>query len=350
MAPGFPLPTTPRNRARATTALALLLSAAVAGGAAGGGVQAAQAPVAGFQVVPPRFEQDLKGRSFSLEVSFRNNTSSIASPTFEITALGHDLDGLPLFPPATPAFGSLRLSSPSARLAPGEARRVTLTGSVPPGGPGLYAAVVASFPPSGGVGTGVNITQRLASLVLLRSPKPWIESVEVETVSARPAGDDESVEFFAQLRNTGNVHVRPTGNVDIIFRGKVFDTIDLKPEVVIPAYARRLGGPWRVPAGFDGTVQLEAKIDGPGSPSTGKGTATFKSGKLVVPPGGLGPRAGTGSGADSDDKGASPLDNDVKKSDSGRVLLSIFGALLLLAVLIILFLLAKRRRSADEEE
>lgn len=324
--------------------LALLLLAATVMATPDRLQAAAQAPVAGYQVTPPRIEQDLKGRTFTLQVSFRNNSASAASPTFEIAGLGHDLDGQPLLPASTPALSSLRLSATSARLAPGEAKLITIRGSLPDGQPGLYVGVVASFPPPAASGTGVDVTQRLASLVLLRGPKPWNEAVAVETVSARPTGDDEIVEFFAQLRNTGNVHVRPTGKIDVIFRGKVFDTIDLKPEVVIPTYARRLGGPWRVPAGFDGTVQLEAKIAGPGSPSTGKGTATFKNGKLVVPSGGPGARPSASSGEGTD--AGSALDDKADRSDTGRVSLSILGALLLLALLVILLLVVRQRRSA----
>lgn len=340
-----------RYGARAVTVLAPLLFVATAV-IAPGGLTAAPAPVAGFQVTPPRIEQDLKSRTFSLEVSFRNNTTSAASPTFGITGLGHDLDGQPLLPEPTPALSSLRLSATTARLAPGEATRVTVRGSLPADGSGLYAGVVASFPPPTAAGTGVNVTQRLASLVLLRGPRPWQEAVAVETVAARPSAEDASVEVFAQLRNTGNVHVRPAGKVKVIYKGKLLDTIDLKPEVVIPAYARRLGGPWRVPPDVDGPVRLEAMIDGPGSPATGTGTATFRDGKLVVPPGGVGPRAGSGgdkgSGTGSGRDTGSSLDNESKKSGTGRVILSVLGGLVLLALVIILLLIAKRRRDEDD--
>lgn len=323
-------------------ALLPLLLATAPSASGQGADQAAQAPIAGLQITPPRIEQDLRSRSFSLEVAFRNNTPAAVSPTFEIAGLGHDLDGQPLFPAPRPPVDSLRLSSSSARLVPGGESRLTLRGALPPDGAGVYAGVVVSVAPPPASASGVNVTQRLATLVLLRGPKPWKESVEVETVSARPSAQDGSVEVFAQLRNTGNVHVRPTGEVKVIYRGKVFDTVDLDPEVVIPTYARRLGGPFRVPAGFSGTVRLEATIEGPGRPSKGTGTVTFRGGKLVVPPGGPGIRPGTGA-ATGDDP-ASPLDKDEGRSGTGRVLLAILGALLLLGLLVTLIHLVRRRR------
>ncbi len=317
----------------------LLLAAATAF-AAPGGLQAAQAPLSGLQVTPPKFEQDLKGRTFNLEVSFRNNTEAIVSPTFEIAGLGHDLDGQPLLPPPPPALSSLRLSPTSVRLAPNEASRLTLRGQVPPGAGGVYAGVVATVAPPDGAGTGVDVTQRLASLVLLRGPKPWNESLAVETVGARPTVKDTTVEVFAQLRNTGNVHVRPTGSVKVVHSGRTLATIELKPDVVIPGYARRVGGPWRVPTGLEGTVSLEAAITGPGPPASATGTAIFRNGKLVVPPGGPGIRPGTGI----ENSAGATLENEDSGSDSGRVVLSIIGALLLLALLIGLGVVARRRR------
>lgn len=319
-----------------------LLVVAAAGTSAGPvRAQSSPAPLAGLQITPPKFEQDLSSRSFSLEVSFRNNTEAAVSPTFEISGLGHDLDGQPLLPAPSPALGSLRLSPTSARLAPGESSRLTLRGQLPPDGAGLYAGVVASVAPPPGSATGVNVTQRLATLVLLRGPKPWKESVAVETVGARPSAKAGSVELFAQLRNTGNVHVRPTGKVKVMYNGRELDTIDLEPEVVIPAYARRLGGLFRVQAGLEGTVRLEAVIDGPGAPVRSTGTATFRNGKLVVPPGGPGVRPGTGTG--SDDDAASALDKERGDSDTGRVVLSVLGAVLLLALLAGVGVVAKRR-------
>lgn len=293
----------------------------------------AQATGPTLQVTPPRIEQDLRTRSFSVEVSFRNNGSTPTSATFEVTGLGHDLDGEPQLPPPAPGPGTARLDATSARLAPGEVRRVTLRGTVPPGAGGVYAGVVATLAPTqASGGGGVTITQRLASLVLLRGPKPWNEAVAVETVAARPTAAGRTVQIFAQVRNSGNVHVRPAGRADVIHRGKVLTTVELKPDVVIPGFARRIGGPWTVPAGLDGPVRLVVQIDEP-SPASGSGEVVFENGRLAsVPEGlGLGPVGGTS------------LDDTEGSDDAARVVLSVVGVLLLVGLVVSLVLVARRR-------
>lgn len=338
MVPTRPPSLPPAGRARA---LALALSLCGAALAIPGPVRASQAPPGGLQVIPARLEQDLTGRRVAVEVAFRNNGDVPVAVAFELAGLGHDLDGAPLFPADSPVLGQLRLDTAGATVAPGATRRVRVSGQIPAGSGGAYAGVLATVSPPPAVAGGVSVRQRLAGLLLLRGPKPWHEALAVEAVAARPLEGERTVQVFAQVRNTGNVHVRPKGRVDVVHEGRLLETVELRPEVVIPGYARRVGGPWTVPAGLDGPVELRATVEEPVAAS-GTGTVTFGAGRLVVPPGAdLGTPPPQGASLDA---GAGA---PASRGDTGRVLLSALGAVLLLALIAVLALVARRGRAGE---
>lgn len=233
------------------------------------GPAAARAPQpGGLSVSPARIERDLPGRAVAVDVNFKNNEAVPLTMTFELTGLGHELDGSATFPPAGELPATLSVNPRSARVAPGAAQRVTLRGTLPAGSPGLYAGVVATLEPKRTAGSGINVRQQLAALVLMRGPKPWNESFRVETVAAGPQKGSQALRLTAVVRNTGNVHVRPTGAVAVVHKGRTLATVDLRPEAVIPGYARRLSGTWTAPGDLDGPVRFEARFAGAPAPAT----------------------------------------------------------------------------------
>ena len=324
---------------RFTFALAAVLLAPASSAAQAAQEGPAPAPAA-FQVTPARVEQDLRSRRFTLQVDFRNNETVPMSVSLSVAGLGHDLDGTPSLLPASGAAGALKLDRASVTLPPGAVHKATVTGQLPSSAGGVYAGVVAVLAPRTSDVSGIRVNQRIASLLLLRGPKPWQEAVAVEAVSARPnPAPGQPVHVYAQVRNTGSVHVRPTGRVRVIKDGKVLATVPLRPEVVIPGFARRLGGPWKVPAGLDGPVQLVAELD---EPSGGlAGTVSFDHGTLVGPE-----KPGAGGAGD----GGAALDED---TDQGPARLEppvvAITTLLVLALVLVLLLLWRRRRKEQEE-
>jgi hypothetical protein len=78
-----------------------------------------------------------------------------------------------------------------------------------------------------------------------------------------PARAGGPIPVGAVVRNTGDVHVRPTGSARITYQGAVLATVDLQPQLVVPGSARRLTGAWNAPAGLTGTVQLDADFGQP---------------------------------------------------------------------------------------
>ena len=153
---------------------------------------------------------------------------------------------------------------------------------VPAGKRGLYAAVIAEFEPLD-VGEGtLRAKSRVASLFLLRAPKPWKQRAEVVDVGLLP-GEEEKGPFpvFAAVENTGNVHIKPAGTVTARFEGKKLATIDVTGENIIPGFARRMLGTWDPPNDLTGIVQLEANVDGP--KAIGLGEVEFFEGTLQIP-------------------------------------------------------------------
>jgi hypothetical protein len=239
--------------------------------------------VIGVGISPGRVEIDLDGRRFNLSVTVTNFEDDSRRIFMSASALGHDLDGFPQFITPAPEVKALKISETQFDLGPDKSKTFRVDGVIPEGKRGLYAAVIAEFEPLDvPEDAPLQAKSRIASLFLLRAPKPWKQVAEVVDVGLLP-GEKEKGPFpvFAAVENAGNVHFKPTGTVTATFEGEELATIELSGENIIPGFARRMLGSWDPPNDLTGLVQLEANVKAPGA--TGVGEVEFFEGTLSIP-------------------------------------------------------------------
>lgn len=236
--------------------------------------------VIGVGISPGRVEIDLDGRRFNLTMTVSNFEDDARRITMSTSALGHDLDGLPQFIAPAPEQTAIEMSETRFDLGPDQSKEIRVDGVVPQDKKGLYAAVIAEFRPLDV--ENPEQESRVASLFLLRAPKPWRQTAEVIDVGVLP-GEEPRGPFpvVAAVEDTGNVHIKPTGTVTAIFEGDEIATIELTGENIIPGFARRMTGEWDPPNDLTGIVELRADVKGPDA--TGVGEVEFFEGTLQVP-------------------------------------------------------------------
>ncbi len=253
----------------------LLVTVSIA--ATGGAVAAQSSRVSGVEITPSKFERDLPARDFSIRILVVNHERGARRIALSIAGLGHDLDGTPRFLEPAPATEAITPSDDEFTLEAGQRQELVLEGAIPTGERAVYAAAIAEFEPLARRRAAVEVTSRVASLFLLRGPKPWREKVRVVDVGVLPAAKNRPLPLYAAIRNVGNVHVKPRGRIDISQNGRVLDTVRLTGETIIPRFARRLTGEWRPPRKLTGQVELHAIIRNPAA--EGRGVIDFSRGE-----------------------------------------------------------------------
>ena len=131
-------------------------------------------------------------------------------------------------------------------LEPGEEIPVTFLIEVPENAPpgGHYMSVLASLG-SGGSGQGVAVGQRIGSLVLLRVTGEVVEQAQVAEIAAPGFAAKGPIDFDVVLRNTGNVHLRPIGEIVVrgTFGGEVV-RLPLEQRNILPDSERAFSATW----------------------------------------------------------------------------------------------------------
>lgn len=220
----------------------------------------------GVQVSPARTEVDRTDRTVDQLVILANEEDRPQQVEVSLTGLGQRLDGTAVFVDDPATTGALRAEGlGTVELPPGARHEVRVTGTFPEGQPATYFAVVATFSPQGGdAGSTVRARVELGSVFLLRGPRPWVETVAVRDAGFLSRSEDGSFTVYADVEDTGNVHVRPSGTVTITAEdGAVLDTVELERQLVLPGYVRRLTGRWTPPDGFAGPVGMTVELRDP---------------------------------------------------------------------------------------
>lgn len=208
----------------------------------------AQQPVAtGISLTPAKIEVDQSGRDVAQTLTLTNNDPSPHTIRLALTGLGHDLDGNPQYEGGPPAGSNLHADAGQLTLVPHVPAKVNVTGTIPPGGPGLYAGVVMTVD-EGASPSNVNVVNRLAAPILIRGPRPWRETSEVGQVTVANTAQPHQARIEAVIKDTGDVHIRPTGTADVVRNGVKIATVPLHGDTILPGLARRLGVSWDVPA------------------------------------------------------------------------------------------------------
>jgi len=252
-----------------------------------GAVRAQTSEPIGLGISPAQIEKDLPGRSFTANLTISNDDPVTYNVALTLQALGHDLDGAPQYLPSTIVTNNVSLNTKSFSLKKGQRKTVTVDGSIPKGLPSIYFGLVAEFSRAGAqAGQSVETRTRVAAEFLLRGPKPWVQRVDVEDVGATP-GPGKKVTLYAIVKNTGNVHVRPTGSVTVKRAGGTIASFPFqlnaagKPGAIIPTFERRLTALWTPPADLTGKFTVTATIRGPSA--TGTKTVEFSKGEALAP-------------------------------------------------------------------
>lgn len=222
----------------------------------------------GLGLTPATVEQDLKQRNFEMTYTVFNQQPTQQTVDLSVTTLAHDLDGTPSYGGPAPAPAGLRLSESHIVLAPGERHPFRLGGSIPAGVGGLDVGVVATLVQPTASSASVEVHSRVGALLLLRGPKPWKESLATGAIDVAPARPGAKPELLAYVRNTGDVHQRPTGTIRVIRDGRPIGTATLEPQLIIPGSGRRLHAVWNGAASdldgatFDVTITNATQLAG----------------------------------------------------------------------------------------
>lgn len=140
----------------------------------------------------------------------------------------------------------------SVTLAPGDERAVAYSISIPenaePGG--HYAALFfSSRIPEQDEGGAVGAVSRIGVLFLVRVSGDIREDASIESFQAMTDGGrfHLPVYFETRIRNTGNVHIRPAGDIVMTnMFGRETERISFNPTdaAVLPGGVRKLTGAW----------------------------------------------------------------------------------------------------------
>ena len=277
---------------------------------------AQEPPAPRVEITPAKLEQDQVSRAVQADYTLFNHDVTPQTLVLTVTGLSHDLEGGPAFEGAPPPEARMRLSHARITLPAGGRQTIRMSARIPDGVGGLYAGVVATLETPPGSGEVV-VRRRVAGSVLVRGPRPWNESCVVESINLE--GPASAPRLVAAVRNTGDVHQRPSADVRVFRNNKQIASEKLTAEVVLPGSARNLRARWDPPAGPLAGLSYESDLCG--------ATKRFSPPTPVIP-----------GRSDQVDGG---LDNGVVFA---------VGLLLLLVVLFLLFLAWRRRKRKDDEE
>jgi hypothetical protein len=240
-------------------------------------------PIIGLEITPSRLEVDLQQQRFSVKILLVNHETAPRRIFMSVAGLGHTLEGAPTFHPEDAVADHLTVSADEFVLQVGQRKEMTVNGEVPPGAHGVYAAIVARFEPLEEQTGTIDVETRVASLFLLRGPRPWRQTVEVVDVGVTPGADGKPLLVYAAAKDTGNVHIKPRGKIDIFKDGELIDTVQLEGQTILPGFARRIAGEWDPNGKLTGRYTLRAQLTDPNA--TGSGVIDFTPKGEVEEPG-----------------------------------------------------------------
>ncbi len=227
--------------------ISLVLAAVVVGGA---GVSA-QSGVA-LRISPPNFEISVDpGETVAQQIRVSNRGDTAIPITMQVAGFRPAGQGgqVELTEEEQAEFGILTWTTvdPSEfLLGPGEETAVTFLIDVPEDAPpgGHYMSVLAKVG-SAGTAEGVVVGQRIGSLVLLRVAGEVVEQAQVAEIVAPGFAAKGPIDFDVVLKNTGNVHLRPIGEVVVTgtFGGEVA-RLRLEQRNMLPDSERAFSVTW----------------------------------------------------------------------------------------------------------
>jgi len=145
----------------------------------------------------------------------------------------------------------IKLTPSEIILGPGQEKKISLTIEVPKNADagGNYAAIFWSTVPFEEGGSGMGITMRVATLVLLRVSGEVIESGEILNFRANEKMINYlPIDFSCAFKNTGTVHLKPGGKIVIKnILGRIAKILPINSEGynVLPDSQRNFSASWQ---------------------------------------------------------------------------------------------------------
>lgn len=220
--------------------------------------QAAE-PNQGLAVTPPTFELSANpGDSLKNSIRVDNLTDTSLNVTTALknfTALGEEGQVGLSEEESSFSLASWIKMDPEATEIPAKGSRIfTFTIQVPataePGG--RFGSIVFKTDIKSLEGSGMAIGQEVGALIMLRIAGEVSEQVHIEAFApVRSFQEYGPVAFETRIKNTGNVHAKPTGTITITnFFGQEVATIPIEAKNVLPGAVRKLSSTWDVTSLF----------------------------------------------------------------------------------------------------
>jgi hypothetical protein len=212
-------------------------------------VESQEASGSGFAISPPSFELNAN-QGDTIKNTIKVNNTSTKALSFNVKAenfVAYGEGGQVSLTEEESTYSISRwieFKKNSFLLQPGKTEIFDFTIKIPKDAePGShYGAVVFSTGGSteGLEGGGAAVLQEIGSLILIRLPGDVTESANIESFA--PAQDlfrDPKVTLNALLENTGSVHFKPSGFINIYdFLGNKVQVVEVKGRNILPGSKR----------------------------------------------------------------------------------------------------------------
>lgn len=195
------------------------------------GVVSAQQSGQGLEISPPLVDQKVDpGQSLQVDIRVRNVTNEAVIAKGQINDfLAEGEEGLPKIitdenaEPSPYSFKEWVTTVPDLSLGPKETKVARITINVPADGSpgGHYGVIRFTAVPVELKDSGVALSASIGTLVLLNVSGDVVEQAEVEQFTVSHNGKSGAffeygpLSFTERIKNTGNVHVKPSGTVTI---------------------------------------------------------------------------------------------------------------------------------------
>ncbi len=240
---------------------------------------AASCDTIALSVSPPLVEMTVaQGGDRSFQVTLTNDGDKMFRATAQVVDLILDRHGNPVPRPAGADPWSVAswvsLSKREIALGPGEQKTVRCRLRVPRGqAGGRYGAVLFTAQREAELGgSGMRLETRTGTLLMVTVARTERRSADIGEVQAR-SGEDGSAVFAAELKNTGNVHFRASGELivreatgRIVWRTKMAGGTG----TVLPDGLREFAARWDGQRAPPGACRAEVRFRAPGLRSVRK--------------------------------------------------------------------------------
>ena len=219
---------------------------------------------AGLQVSPVRFDWDLNsGDERTGTINLKNYDNSSHEVTIEVQDfyVTDDTTEAKFFVPDSGhpliAYDVINwINVPkSVELAPGEGRDISFHVKVPQESPtgGYYGAIFfnTKMNSNSDSGSRIEINQRIGALLVMavKGSEPIKRSGEIKNFkTTKKIFWDRPAELFADVYNSGNLHYKMLGTIDIYKFGSKLDNISLDPRILYPSKVRKYEQNWEFSA------------------------------------------------------------------------------------------------------